>query len=96
MYSSAARRSFLLSFFVTIALAALLGGIFQVNDAARAALSEKAVPVLVGSGDGIIRNVFGGWGFSALRSAVGKVFPYASFVLELLIFIFFALVEKGV
>lgn len=96
MYSTVVWRRFLLSFMATLALAALAGGFLQVNSAAREAMSEKAVPVLLGSGDGIIESVFDGWGLSALRGAVGKVFPYASLVLEILIFIFFAIVESGI
>ncbi len=94
MRLSADWRRYILSLLTTLTLAVLAAGFVQVNSAARATMSENAVPQLLGSGDGIIERVFEGGYLSALRSIIGKIFPYAALVLEFLIFVFFAVVES--
>ncbi len=85
-----------MSLLTTLAVMALVGGFLQINATARDAMSENAVPRLLSSGNGMIESVFNGWGLSALRSASGKIFPYAALVLEFLIFVFFLIVREGV
>lgn len=93
MHLSAPWRRYFMSLLVSLTIAALAAGFLQVNSAARATMSENAVPQLLGSGDGIIESLFEGGYLSALRSVIGKIFPYAALVLEILIFVFFAVVE---
>ena len=85
-------RRYTLALLSTLTLFCLLAGVWQINSAARSAMSENAVPALSGSGNGIIESVFEGNGLSALRSTVAKVFPYAALVIEFLIYIFFSIV----
>ncbi len=92
MRLSYSRRVYVLSLVLTLMLAAFGAGVLQVDSSARAAMNENAVPLLQCGGDSVIELLFG-WQLSALRSVVGKIFPYAALVLELLIFIFFAIVE---
>jgi len=85
-------RRYMISLLTTLTLFCLLAGVLQINSAARSTMSENAVPTLTGSGNGIIENVFDGYGLSALRSVVAKIFPYAALVIEVLIYAFFAIV----
>lgn len=88
-------RRYILTVFACLMLFALLAGVWQINGAARAAMSESAVPMPEISGDGAIEYVFSGYGLSCLRSVAGKVFPYAALVLESLLLVFFAVVSPG-
>ena len=92
MRLSITARRYIISLLGTLTLLGLLAGVWQINSAARSVMSENAVPVLTGSGNGIIESVFEGNGLSALRSVVAKIFPYAALVIEVLIYIFFAIV----
>lgn len=85
-------RRYLTALLSTLTVFCLLAGVWQINSSARSAMSENAVPGLQCSGNGIIESVFEGYGLSALRSVVAKVFPYAALVVEFLIYVFFAIV----
>ncbi len=90
MISRVSLRRYLLAFFAAMSLFALTAAVWQINAAASAAMSENAVPMPKISGDGVIEYIFSGSAVSCLRSLAGKVFPYASLVLELLLWVFFA------
>ena len=92
MRLSITARRYIISLLGTLTLLGSLAGVWQINSAARSVMSENAVPVLTGSGNGIIESVFEWNGLSALRSVVAKIFPYAALVIEVLIYIFFAIV----
>jgi|GEM_PF-1526001 len=93
MHLSVTARRYVFSLLTTLTIIGLAAGFIQVNAAARAVMSENAVPRLLDSGDGIIESLFSGGYLSALRSVIAKIFPYAALVLEILIFIFFVIVE---
>ena len=95
MISKLTIRRYLFALVVTLTLFTLIAGVVQINEAARNAMSENAVPRLNITGDGVIKYVFDGWGLSGLRSAAGKVFPYAALVFECLLWIFFSIVSIG-
>ena len=92
MISRISLHRFFLAFTAAMTVLVLVGGVWQVNEAARAAMSENAVPRPDISGDGVIEYVFSGYGMSCLRSVAGKVFPYAALVLECLLWVFFNVV----
>lgn len=92
MRTSLFMRRYIFAVFASLMIFALLAGAWQINDAARAAMSESAVPMPEISGDGAVEYVFSGYGLSCLRSVAGKVFPYAALVLECLLWVFFNLV----
>ncbi len=92
MISRITMRRYLFSLMAALTVLALAAGVWQIKEAARAAMSENAVPRPEISGDGVIESIFSGRGLLSLRSAAGKVFPYAAFVLECLLWVFFNVV----
>ena len=95
MISRTFLRRYLLTVFAVLTAFALLAGAYQINAAARAVMSENAVPMPSISGDGVIESVFSGYGLSCFRSAAGKVCPYIALVVEVLLWVFFAIVSVG-
>jgi len=86
-------RRYLISLLAALAVLGLMAGAWRINASARSAMSENAVPVMIDNGNGIIESVFEGHELSALRSGIAKIFPYAALVVEILIYVFFSIVE---
>lgn len=95
MRISLTARRFIFGFMGTMTVFALMAGLYQVDSAARAAMSENAVPAFDISGNGVVEALFDGVGLSCLRSVIGKVFPYAALVVELLLCVFFGIIGAG-
>lgn len=75
--------------FTTLLLLSLLLGLSQVGEAARYALSENAVPPLLGRWDGVASALTDSGLLSALRRIAGSVFPDVELVVRVLIRLFF-------